>query len=124
MTPQGSAITRLERAVQTSNPNLVVAAANELPRPVLLRDAIRVFARLGRGGPRSLSPSGCVPTGPARPGQRSRQDLLRSSARARKLKRLNLGDGFTQEIAAGSIRELARVSIPPAPAPQVRPEHS
>jgi hypothetical protein len=34
---------RFERAVQTGNPNLVIAAAHELPRPVLLRDALRVL---------------------------------------------------------------------------------
>ena len=34
---------RFERAVQTGNPNIVIAAAHELPRPVLLRDALRVL---------------------------------------------------------------------------------
>ena len=34
---------RFERAVRTGNPNLVIAAAHELPRPVLLRDALRVL---------------------------------------------------------------------------------
>jgi hypothetical protein len=43
MTSQGSALMRFERAVRTGNPNLVIAAAHELPRPVLLRDALRVL---------------------------------------------------------------------------------
>jgi len=43
MTSQGSALTRFERAVRTGNPNIVIAAAHELPRPVLLRDALRVL---------------------------------------------------------------------------------
>src|SRR5690242_19259430 len=43
MTSQGSALVRFERAVRTGNPNLVIAAAHELPRPVLLRDALRVL---------------------------------------------------------------------------------
>jgi hypothetical protein len=34
---------RFERAVRTGNPNLVIAAAHELPRPVVLRDALRVL---------------------------------------------------------------------------------
>jgi hypothetical protein len=34
---------RFERAVRTGNPHLVIAAAHELPRPVLLRDALRVL---------------------------------------------------------------------------------
>lgn len=42
MTSQGSAIVCFEPAVRTGNPNLVIAAAHELPRPVLLRDALRV----------------------------------------------------------------------------------
>jgi hypothetical protein len=43
VTSQGSAITRFDRAVRTGNPNVVIAAAHELPRPVLLRDALRVL---------------------------------------------------------------------------------
>jgi hypothetical protein len=42
MTSQGSALMRFERAVRTGNPNIVIAAAHELPRPALLRDALRV----------------------------------------------------------------------------------
>jgi hypothetical protein len=34
---------RFDRAVRTGNPNVVIAAAHELPRPVLLRDALRVL---------------------------------------------------------------------------------
>jgi hypothetical protein len=33
---------RFERAVRTGNPNIAIAGALELPRPVLLRDALRV----------------------------------------------------------------------------------
>ena len=43
MTSQGSALMRFERAVRTGNPNIVIAAAHELPRPMLLRDALRVL---------------------------------------------------------------------------------
>jgi hypothetical protein len=43
MTSQGSALVRFDRAVRTGNPNIVIAAAHELPRPVLLRDALRVL---------------------------------------------------------------------------------
>ena len=43
MTSQGSALLRFERAIRTANPNLVIAAAHELPRPVQLRDALRVL---------------------------------------------------------------------------------
>ena len=42
MTSPGSAVVRFDRAVRTGNPNLVIAAAHELPRPVLLRDALRI----------------------------------------------------------------------------------
>jgi hypothetical protein len=43
MTSHGSALVRFDRAVRTGNPNIVIAAAHELPRPVLLRDALRVL---------------------------------------------------------------------------------
>ena len=42
MTSDGSALTRFERAVKIGNPNIVLAAAHELPKPMLLRDALRV----------------------------------------------------------------------------------
>jgi hypothetical protein len=42
---------RFERAIRTGNPNLVVAAAHELPRPVLLRDALRVLLVLAGADP-------------------------------------------------------------------------
>ena len=42
MTSDGSALTRFERPVKIGNPNIVLAAAHELPKPMLLRDALRV----------------------------------------------------------------------------------
>jgi len=39
----GSAVVRFERAVATGNPVLVLAAAHELPKPIQLRDALRVL---------------------------------------------------------------------------------
>ena len=39
----GSAFKRFERAVATGNPNLVLAAAHELPKPMQLRDSLRVL---------------------------------------------------------------------------------
>ena len=51
MTSQGSAITRFERAVNTGNPNIVLAAAHELPKPILLRDALRVVLVLATNAP-------------------------------------------------------------------------
>ena len=57
MTSQGSAITRFDRAVQTGNPNIVIAAAHELPRPVLLRDALRVLLVLAAAAPDRYPPA-------------------------------------------------------------------
>jgi hypothetical protein len=51
MTSQGSALVRFDRAVQTGNPNIVIAAADELPRPVQLRDALRVLLVLAAADP-------------------------------------------------------------------------
>jgi hypothetical protein len=51
MTSPGSAMTRFERAVRTGNPNLVLAAAHELPKPILLRDALRVVLVFAAGAP-------------------------------------------------------------------------
>src|SRR3977135_2930153 len=51
MTSQGSTMMRFERAIRTGNPNLVIAAAHELPRPVLLRDALRVLLVLAGADP-------------------------------------------------------------------------
>ena len=48
MTSDGSALTRFERAVKIGNPNIVLAAAHELPKPMLLRDALRVVPRVRR----------------------------------------------------------------------------
>ena len=47
---QGSAITRFGRAVRLGVPRLVVAAAHELPKPVLLRDALQVVLVLASAG--------------------------------------------------------------------------
>jgi len=55
MTSQGSAITRFDRAIRTGNPNLVIAAAHELPQPVLLRDALRVV--LAAAAPERYAPA-------------------------------------------------------------------
>lgn len=43
MTSQGSAIVRFQRALQTGNPAIVLAAAHELPKPVQLRDALAIL---------------------------------------------------------------------------------
>jgi hypothetical protein len=43
MTSQGSAIIRFQRALQTGNPAIVLAAAHELPKPVQLRDALSIL---------------------------------------------------------------------------------
>jgi hypothetical protein len=51
MTSQGSAMMRFERAVRVGNPNLVLAAAHELPKPVRLRDALRIVLVLAVGAP-------------------------------------------------------------------------
>ena len=50
VTAQGSAITRFDRAVRLGVPQLVIAAAHELPKPVLLRDALRVVLVLAGAG--------------------------------------------------------------------------
>jgi hypothetical protein len=42
---------RFERAVRTGNPNIVIAAAHELPKPLLLRDALRVLLVLATAAP-------------------------------------------------------------------------
>lgn len=47
----GSPIVRFERAIATGRPSIVLAAANELPRPVQLRDAIRILLVLANGEP-------------------------------------------------------------------------
>jgi hypothetical protein len=51
MTSQGSALMRFERAVRTGNPTIVLAAAHELPKPPLLRDALRVLLVLATAAP-------------------------------------------------------------------------
>jgi hypothetical protein len=57
MTSQGSALMRFERAVRTGNPRIVIAAAHELPRPVLLRDALRVLLVLAVADPDRYPPA-------------------------------------------------------------------
>jgi hypothetical protein len=47
----GSPVVRFERAIATGRPSIVLAAANELPRPVQLRDAIRILLVLAIGEP-------------------------------------------------------------------------
>src|SRR5947209_19342758 len=51
MTSQDSALARFERAVKIGNPNIVLAAAHELPKPMLLRDALRVVLVLAAAAP-------------------------------------------------------------------------
>ena len=51
VTSQGSALARFERAVKIGNPNIVLAAAHELPKPMLLRDALRVVLVLAAAAP-------------------------------------------------------------------------
>jgi hypothetical protein len=47
----GSPVARFERAIATGRPSIVLAAANELPRPLQLRDAIRVVLVLATAEP-------------------------------------------------------------------------
>jgi hypothetical protein len=49
MTSQGHAVSRFARAVKTGNPNIVVAAAAELPR-LSLADALAVLLVFARAG--------------------------------------------------------------------------
>src|SRR5437764_5764329 len=51
MTSQGSALARFERAIKIGNPTIVLAAADELPKPMLLRDALRVILVLATAAP-------------------------------------------------------------------------
>ena len=76
VTSEGSAITRFDRAVKTGNPNLVLAAAHELPKPVLLRDALRVVLVLATSAPDRF------PTAAARFGARLVSDRRLSVAEA------------------------------------------
>ena len=46
---------RFERAVKTGNPHIVLAAAHELPKPMLLRDALRVVLVLAVSAPERFS---------------------------------------------------------------------
>lgn len=47
----GSAVARFERAIATGRPSIVLAAAHELPKPIQLRDAIRILLVLATGDP-------------------------------------------------------------------------
>lgn len=58
-------MTRLERARQTGNPNLVLIAAHELPTPVLLRDALRVVLVLATPTPERSPAAGARASGRA-----------------------------------------------------------
>ncbi len=49
---------RFERAVRIGNPSLVVAATHELPKPVQLRDALRVVLVLAVGAPEQFPMAG------------------------------------------------------------------
>ena len=57
MTSQGSAITRFERAIKIGRPSIVLAAAHELPKPVQLRDALRILLVLLDGEPKRFPPA-------------------------------------------------------------------
>lgn len=43
MTSQGHPLARFQRALENGNPDIVIPAALELPRPILLRDGLRVL---------------------------------------------------------------------------------
>jgi hypothetical protein len=43
MTSQGHPMARFERALATNNPGIIIPAAWKLPRPILLRDGLRVL---------------------------------------------------------------------------------
>jgi hypothetical protein len=47
----GSAMMRFERAIATGRASIVLAAAHELPKPIQLRDALRVVLVLVDGDP-------------------------------------------------------------------------
>lgn len=47
----GSAVARFERAIAIGRPSIVLAAAHELPKPIQLRDAIRILLVLASGDP-------------------------------------------------------------------------
>jgi hypothetical protein len=51
MTSQGSAMMRFERALAIGRPSIVIAAAHELPKPILPRDALRILLVLIAGEP-------------------------------------------------------------------------
>jgi hypothetical protein len=50
MTSQGSAMRRFELALQTGDPNRIVPAALELPRPIHLSHGVRVLLALRDAG--------------------------------------------------------------------------
>ncbi len=47
----GSAVARFERAIKIGKPSIVLAAGHELPKPIQLRDAIRILLVLATGDP-------------------------------------------------------------------------
>jgi len=47
----GSPVARFERAIRIGRPSIVLAAANELPRPIQLRDAVRILLVLAAREP-------------------------------------------------------------------------
>lgn len=53
----GSPVVRFERAIATGRVSLVLAAAHELPRPVQLRDALRILLVLATGDPGRFGPA-------------------------------------------------------------------
>ena len=47
----GSAMARFERAIKIGRPSIVLAAAHELPKPIQLRDAVRILLVLATSEP-------------------------------------------------------------------------
>ena len=47
----GSAVARFERAIKIGRPSIVLAAGHELPKPIQLRDAIRILLVLATSDP-------------------------------------------------------------------------
>ena len=68
---------RFERALATGNPNLIVPAALELPRPIHLSHAIRVLLALRDAGA----------------GDQYRESAARFAAQLLRKRRLSLADG-------------------------------
>jgi hypothetical protein len=62
MSQPGSAFMRFERAVATGSPKIVLAVPHELPKPMPLRDALRVLLVLATGDPERF-PAAAAPFG-------------------------------------------------------------